>query len=205
MAKNRYTEDYVPEKEAFVQMAIAEWKPRMVLDVGCNTGHFSMLAANNGANVIAIDYDPVVAGQVWRRAHAEKLNILPLVVDLTRPTPSIGWRNEECSSFLDRARGNFDMVFMLAVIHHMLVSERIPLSQILQLASELTTNLLIVEFVAPEDPMFRLLTRGRDHLHEDITVQNFETTSRRFFQIARSARLGQSDRWIYLLRKKGAR
>lgn len=204
MSKNRYTQEYFPEKESFVQQALNEGKPRMVLDVGCNTGFFSGLAAKAGASVIAIDYDAVVAGKVWQWAEAEGLDIQPLVVDLTRPTPSIGWRNEECSSFLERARGTFEAVLMLAVIHHMLVTERIPLSQILQLASELTTNLLIVEFVAPGDHMFQVLTRGREHLHEDLTAAVFERTARQFFEIVRSQRLGESERWIYLMRKKVA-
>lgn len=204
MSQNRYTDDYFPEKEEFVQSALSEWKPRTVLDVGCNTGYFSMLAAKNGASVVAIDYDPVVAGEVWMRARAEGLNILPLVVDFTRPTPALGWRNAECSSFLDRAKGSFEAVLMLAVIHHMLVSERIPLAQVLELASELTTNLVIVEFVAPTDKMFRVLTRGREELHKDLSVKTFEAAAKRFFDIERSRRLGESDRWIYLLRRKGA-
>ncbi len=204
MSNNRYTEDYFPEKEAFVHSVMAEWRVQRVLDVGCNTGHFSKLVAKHGAAVVAIDYDPVVAGEVWRAARTENLDILPLVVDLTRPTPAIGWRNEECPSFLERARGSFDAVLMLAVIHHMLVSERIPLSQVLRVAAELTTNLLIVEFVAPGDPMFRLLTRGREHLHQDLTVEVFEATAGCFFQIMRATRLGESERWIYLLRKKEA-
>jgi 2-polyprenyl-3-methyl-5-hydroxy-6-metoxy-1,4-benzoquinol methylase len=203
MASSEHIKPYFPEKEALIQAAISLYRPRMVLDVGCNTGHFSMLAANSGAKVVSIDYDPVVVGQVWRRARDQNVNVLPLVVDLTRPTPSVGWRNEECPSFLERASGKFDAVLMLAVIHHMLVSERIPLSRILQLASEITTDLLIVEFVGPEDEMFRLLTRGREHLHKDLTGELFETTARRFFDIVSSDRLGQSHRWIYVLRKKG--
>ena len=102
---------------------------------------------------------------MWRQARAEKLDILPLAVNLTRPSPGTGWRNQECSSFLDRARGKFDAVLMLAVIHHMLVTERVPLAEIIDLAAELTTNLLIIEYVAPDDSMFRRLTRGREELH----------------------------------------
>jgi hypothetical protein len=115
----------------------------------------------------------------------------------------VGWRNAECSSFLDRASGTFDVVLMLAVIHHMLVSERIPLSQILELAAELTNRFLVIEFVAPNDPMFRVLTRGREHLHEDLTLELFEQTASRFFEIVRSQRLGESKRWIYLMRRRG--
>jgi 2-polyprenyl-3-methyl-5-hydroxy-6-metoxy-1,4-benzoquinol methylase len=132
---NNYSADHFAAKEKFVAEALAEFSPRRVLDAGCNTGHFSALAARAGASVVAIDYDPIVLGPVWRQARAEKLDILPLVVNLTRPTPGTGWRNRECSSFLDRARGHFDAVLMLAVVHHMLVTERVPLPDILELAA----------------------------------------------------------------------
>src|SRR5882672_10503681 len=161
MDQNRYSEDYFPLKQQFVSRVMVEEQPQRVLDVGCNTGHFSAIAARSGASVVAIDYDPVVVGEVWRQAQAEDLDILPLVVNLARPTPSIGWRNRECPSFLDRARGLFDTLLMLAVLHHMLVVEQIPLAAILELAAELTTAYLLVEFVTPDDPMFRRLVRGR--------------------------------------------
>jgi hypothetical protein len=63
---------------------------------------------------VAIDSDPTMVGQVWRKATADRLDILSLVVDLTDPTPATGWRNGECSSFLTRATEHFDAVFFLA-------------------------------------------------------------------------------------------
>lgn len=203
MDNNKYSQDYFPLKQAFVSDALREFSPRRVLDVGCNTGHFSAIAARAGASVVAIDYDPVVVGQVWRQAHDEELDILPLVVNLARPTPSMGWRNAECPSFLDRARGSFDAVFMLGVIHHLMVSERIPLSEIVSLAAELTTDLLVIEFVAPADPMFRQITRGRDHLFEELTKELFEETCGVHFDVVRCKRLDDTSRWLYLMRKKG--
>jgi SAM-dependent methyltransferase len=202
MSKNRYTEDYLPLKESFVASALGEAHAARVLDVGCNTGHFSALATRTGASVVAIDYDPVVVGQVWRGARAESLDILPLVVNLARPTPSTGWLNGECPSFIERARGSFEVVLMLAVIHHMLVTERIPLPQILGLAAELTTRLLVLEYVPPDDPMFRRIARGREHLHTALTRESFEAACRERFDIARAEALGQSGRWLYLLRKR---
>lgn len=204
MDHNNYSEDYFPQKQRFVRQVMIEQQPARVLDVGCNTGHFSAIAARSGASVVAIDYDPVVVGEVWRQAHAEKLDILPLVVNLARPTPSIGWRNAECASFLDRARGQFAAVLMLGVIHHMLVSERIPLTEIMDLAAELTTDLLVIEFVAPDDPMFRRIARGRDHLFTGLTKESFETTAVRHFDIVRCERLDQTSRWLYLMKKKEA-
>jgi SAM-dependent methyltransferase len=200
--QNQYTEDYLPIKQRFVEEALAAVRPRRVLDVGCNTGDFSALAARSGAAVVSIDYDPVVVGRLWQRAAAEGLDILPLAVNLARPTPSLGWRNMENPSFIERFRGRFEGVLMLAVLHHLLVSERIPLPEVMRLAAELTTDLLVIEYVAPADPMFRRIARGRDHLHESLTQEYFEEVARRSFEIVRSERLGDTHRAIYMLRRK---
>ena len=151
---------------------------------------------------MAIDCDPVVVGNLWRRASAAAKDVLPLVVDLSRPTPSVGWRNEESKSFLDRAEGQFDMVLALAVVHHLLVTERVPLQEILKQVDRLTSRAAIVEFVGPEDSMFRRLTRGRDALHQDLTHASFETAARERFEIADREHVSGTHRWIYLLEKK---
>jgi SAM-dependent methyltransferase len=199
---NNYTADHFQAKQRFVGEALAEFPARSVLDVGCNTGHFSAIAARSGARVVAVDYDPVVLGTVWRQARAEKLDILPLAVNLTRPSPGTGWRNQECASFLDRARGKFDAVLMLAVIHHMLVTERVPLADIIELAAELTTNLLIIEYVSPDDSMFQRLTRGREELHRDLTPDLFESLCGRYFDLVRVQQVEGATRRLYVLRKR---
>jgi ribosomal protein L11 methylase PrmA len=189
-------------EQAFIENLLAEYKPAMVLDVGCNTGFFSAIAARSGASVVAIDYDPVVVGSVWRNASDEDLDILPLVVNITRPSPSIGWRNLECPSFLERAQGRFDAVFMLAVIHHMLVTERIPLDEIIDLVADITTDILVIEYVSPDDSMFRRLTRGRDSLFSYLSTDVFEKACSRYFNIVRVQHLDNTERWLYFLRKK---
>jgi 2-polyprenyl-3-methyl-5-hydroxy-6-metoxy-1,4-benzoquinol methylase len=201
MTPNKFfSEDYLHAKERFVARVLKETKPRRVLDVGCNTGYFSALAARNGASVVAIDQDPGVVGAVWRRATADGLDILPLVVNLARPTPAVGWRNEECPSFLERVRGGFDTVVMLAVVHHLMVTEQIPLPAIMELAGELTSENLIVEFVTPDDPMFQHLLRGRAELFAGLTKESFEAEARRWFEIVETESLNPT-RSVYLLRK----
>jgi 2-polyprenyl-3-methyl-5-hydroxy-6-metoxy-1,4-benzoquinol methylase len=201
-ANNNYTAEHFDAKQRFVQQAPEEAGARRVLDVGCNTGHFSALAARAGARVVALDYDSVVVGEVWRAARAQKLDILPLVVNLTRPSPGVGWRNRECDSFLERARGRFDAVLMLAVIHHMLVTERVPLADILELAAELTTDLLVIEFIAPQDSMFQRLVRGREELHKDLTAEVFEQLCVRRFEIVRRQHVENTARTLYLMRRR---
>ena len=203
MTTHSYSESAFAAKEQFVDQALREFKPARVLDVGANTGHFSALAAKAGAQVVALDIDPACVGAIWRQAHAQNLDILPLVMDLARPSPALGWRNSECPSFLDRAVGAFDGVLMLAVLHHLLVTERIPLGEILRLASELTTSLLVIEFVAPEDEMFRQLTRGREGLHADLNEAVFERACAVHFDIVRSLPLPDTHRRLYCLKRKG--
>jgi SAM-dependent methyltransferase len=205
MDEHSYQEPAFAAKEQFVRDALAEFKPARVLDAGANTGHFSALAAQTGASVVAIDLDPVCVGRIWRRACDQNLDILPLVVNLARPTPATGWRNAESLSFLDRARGGFGGVLMLALLHHLLVTERIPLAEILTLAAELTTDVLVLEFVHPRDAMFRRLTRGRDSLHASLDEKKFEAACAGHFQIIRSLSLPGTQRTLYCLRKKGIR
>jgi SAM-dependent methyltransferase len=203
MKTHSYSEQQFAAKEQFVRAALAEVAPHAVLDAGCNTGFFSFLAAEQaGASVVSLDYDPEVIDRVFREAQRRSASVLPLVVDLTRPSPATGWRNRECPAFLARARGRFDLVLMLALIHHMLVSERIPLDDVLDLAAELTRDAAVIEYVDPADAMFKRLTRGRDALHAGFSAAAFEAAAQRRFGIVR--KLEQGTRTLYLLRKKAA-
>jgi hypothetical protein len=150
---------------------------------------------------VAIDIDPVVVGTAWRKAREDNLPVLPLVVNIVHPTPSRGWRNQECLSFLERAQDFFDGAVMLAVLHHLLVTERAPLPQIVSLLADLVSTFAVVEYVGPEDPMFRKLLRGRDHLHTGFNQKAFESAFSERFHILRRCPLDGLHRALYLLRK----
>jgi SAM-dependent methyltransferase len=200
------TLSYGADEYTYKKQTVEEWLARTqsasVLDVGCNTGEFSQIAAETGARVVAIDTDPVVVGNTFSRAKEARLDILPLVVNLAWPTPAIGWRNREYPSFLDRAEGRFETVMMLAVLHHLLVTERVPLTQIVEVASRLTRRNLIIEFVSKDDEMFGALLRGRESLHADFTQQVFETAFRQQFDVVEKRPVKGNLRWLYLLQRK---
>jgi SAM-dependent methyltransferase len=188
-------------KTAFIEQFLQSIRPVKLLDIGCNTGHFSFLAARYGAEVVAIDLDSEVVGSLWQQAYAEKTTILPLVVNLARPTPAQGWRNRERSSFLERAEGYFDTVLMLAVVHHLLVTDQIPLDEIIGQAYRLTTEWLVIEYVGPEDPQFRSLLRGRGALYEWFERGVFEMELGKCFEIIRAEEIVDTGRWIYLAQR----
>ncbi len=194
--------DYVAAKETLLEAVLGEHRPRNLLDIGCNTGRFSLQAARAGASVVALDADPAVVGRLWREARTAGRDIPPLVIDVTRPSPAVGWRNGECRAFLERVRGRFDAVLLLAVVHHILARERVPLREVVALAARLTTATAVIEFVAPADPMFRRLARGSDQPFAGLTRERFEAECGREFSIAGCRRLGEADRWLYVLRKK---
>ena len=196
-----FTDKYLQTKHDFVENALREFPAQTVLDIGCNTGYFSRIAAQSEASVIALDIDPIAVGRVWQMAVAENLDILPLVLDISRPSPGTGWLNSECPSFINRIKSKPDTVVMLAVIHHLLVTERIPLDEILNLIAETSKNTLILEFVPPDDPMFRQIARGRDYLYEYLTQEFFENACTKYFKVVRREKLADSNRHLYLLKK----
>ena len=104
-------------KEAFVRQALSVATPAHVLDLGANTGRYSRLAAASGADVVAWDTDVSASEHSWREAHRHGHRILPLIADAARPTPAVGWRNRESTGLLERARGLFDCVMALGLLH----------------------------------------------------------------------------------------
>jgi hypothetical protein len=95
---------------------LKEIQPRMVWDLGANTGVFSRQAAKLGSFAVAWDIDPAAVERNYHQAKIEKEeNLLPLVVDLTNPSPAIGWHNRERDSLA--GRGPADAILALALIH----------------------------------------------------------------------------------------
>jgi SAM-dependent methyltransferase len=198
--RTHYSSDDLGTKRGFVEKALARHKPAWTLDVGCNTGEFSILAAAH-SSVIAIDQDEAAVGSLWQRAHRRTLNIQPLVVDFARPTPASGWRNGETRSFLERCTGRFDCVLMLAVLHHLRVTSGVPLAQILEVAARLCRRHLVVEFVPASDPMFALIARGREPLYDDYTREHFEELLADRFETEATQALS-NGRVLYLARRR---
>jgi SAM-dependent methyltransferase len=164
-----YTPEQSRQKLDWVRHVLETTHPPRVLDIGANTGDFSALAASLGAEVVALERDQAAADRLFRMARQRDLPILTIHADLARPTPAVGWRNAESLALLPRLDAQFDLVLMLAVIHHLLLMEQIPLPEILALCHRLTRRHLVLEWVSVADPMFQSLLRGRDALYGSLS------------------------------------
>ncbi len=187
-------------KRSFVTEAIAGTRPRRTLDIGANTGEFSEIASRQG-EVVALDIDERSVAAIWREAREHKRPILPLVGNFGRPTPALGWRNREQESLLSRAAGTFDLVLMLAVAHHLRVTEGVPIAEQFDAVAAITRRHLLVEYVPVTDPMFGALARGRESLYADCLRPAFEATLLERFQIERKHELS-NGRVLYLARRR---
>lgn len=193
---------YHERRKEIVEQALQAVRPQRVLDIGTNDGAFALLAARLGAAVVAIDRDEAVVEQAYEKAKQAKANVLPLVVDLLDPTPATGWRNEERRSFLDRAQQGFDSVLCLAVLHHMVVGDWLPLDAVFEQLSELTRDLMLVEFVPIDDPQCAQLLRGRPISAAQWSVGAFVAVAERRFDIERRVVVSDSGRELFVLRRR---
>lgn len=165
---SHYTAEESADKLAWVTEALQTTRPATALDVGANTGDFSVLAAAMGIQVTALERDTAAADRLFCTARDRRSSIQTIQADLARPTPAVGWENSECAGLIARLEGRFDLVMILAVVHHLILMEQIPIPDILALLHRITRRHLILEWVPPADPMFQALMRGRDTLYQHL-------------------------------------
>jgi SAM-dependent methyltransferase len=198
--RSHYTAAASEEKLAWVSGVLDELRPARVLDIGANTGEFSALAAEKGARVIALERDAAAADRLFRMARARRLAIDTVHGDLARPSPAVGWENRESTTLIQRLEGQSELVLMLAVVHHLLLMEQIPLAAILALCHRLTFRYLVMEWVPVEDPMFQRLMHGRDELYGSLTEADLLAACTGRFHVLRRQRL-ENGRVLFLLAK----
>jgi len=191
--QSNYSDDDYSSKQKLVKDYLSWAKPDVVWDLGANTGIFSKIAAMQGRQVVAFDSVPECVEALYQSGVGE---ILPLLVDLTNPSPGIGW---ECNERLPLwERGHADVVMALALIHHLAIANNVPLSMIAEFFARLGDK-LIVEFVPKSDSNCQTLLRNRADIFGDYTQENFEREFSRLFKIVRSDNIGDSERVLYLM------
>jgi hypothetical protein len=193
---NNYTADASNHKRQIVSDYLDQIRPKSVWDIGTNTGLFSRTASDKGIPTISTDVDPACVEVNYR---SNTKNILPLVLDLTNPSPRIGWRNQERLSFLERV--NVDTVLALAIIHHLAISNNVPLDDLVDFFKGIC-HWLIIEFVPRDDPSVRLLLAAREDTFPDYAQSNFENKFLKEFYVRDCIKVKDTNRLLYLMEKR---
>jgi len=186
-------------KQECVSAYLDKINPKQVWDLGGNTGVFSRLASRRGIHTVCFDIDPsAVEINYLESIKHQELSLEALILDLTNPSPASGWAHRERASFQERSAG-VDLVLALALVHHLAISNNLPLEKIAEFFSRLG-RALVIEFIPkPDSQVQRLLRTRKDifpHYHED----GFEKAFGQYFEILDKRPIVESHRSLYLMK-----
>ncbi|GBF23042.1 hypothetical protein tpqmel_0446 [Candidatus Gastranaerophilus sp. (ex Termes propinquus)] len=189
-------------KKQIVKGFLTRLSPLSLWDLGANEGEFSRLAEKN-TSVLSFDIDPIAVEKNYQSVRESMVsNILPLIMDFNNPSPSLGFLSQERDGFFARAKVKKpDVTMALALVHHMAISNNLPLEMIAEFFKALSKN-LIIEFVPKEDSKVQTLLSSREDIFENYTAENFERVFASEFEILAKEKVQESTRTVYLMRAK---
>ncbi|MCB1690438.1 MAG: hypothetical protein KDI33_18205 [Halioglobus sp.] len=195
-----YRDEAMSRKRALVEDFLTRVGPVTVaMDMGANNGEFSRIAARHADIVIAQDIDEVAVEKNYLKVKSSGETLLPLVQNLVNPSPAIGWANAERMSLAER--GSVDVLLALALIHHLALSNNVPLRDIAEFFSGLGRH-LIIEFVPKADSQVERLLATREDVFPEYDSKGFEKYFSEFFDIVASEHIGSTERTLYLLKSR---
>lgn len=192
-----YTAEAMAAKRQIVAEMVAQCKPATVWDLGANTGEFSRIAADAGAQVAAWDMDAGAVDRHYRQIRLEgERRVLPLILDLSAPSPALGWNLQERESWI--SRGPCDLGMALALVHHLAFGNNVPLRKVAELFAQVSPR-WIVEFVPKSDSQVQRMLASRTDIFSGYSQAGFEQAFGTAFQIERRAAIPGSERILYSL------
>ena len=199
---NNYSAEAAGAKQALVTGMLRRRGPTTVWDLGANTGDYSRAARAVAARVVSFDIDPAAVERNYRRVRADgETGILPLRMDLTNPSPALGWAHRERQSL--EQRGPADALLALALVHHLAIGHNLPLERIAAFFARLG-RALVIEFVPKSDSQVQRMLRSRPDIFPAYTREGFEAAFRTSFRIEAVEPVSGSERLLYLMVPLGA-
>ncbi len=197
---HNYSPAALEAKRRLVAEYLERARPSSLWDLGANTGAFSRLASERGIATISFDVDPSAVETNYRSLRASgEANLLPLLIDLTNPSPAQGWHHAERLSL--QQRGPADAVMALALVHHLAIGNNVPLPQVASFLADLG-RWVIIEFVPKSDSQVKRLLAARDDIFSDYNVEGFERAFSGAFELRRHEPIAELERTLYLWEKR---
>ena len=196
-ADNNYSAAAAQSKREMVVAHLRKAGARTVWDLGANTGEYSRAAREAAELVVSFDVDPAAVERNYRRMKQDpESGILPLLMDLTNPSPAQGWAGRERLSLAER--GPADALLALALIHHLAIGHNLPLDRVASYLAQLG-RVLIIEFVPKSDAQVARLLLSRPDIFPQYTKEGFETAFAQHFTIDSIEPVADSERWLYAM------
>src|SRR5579871_2941664 len=195
------SKNYLDAKEKVFRDFVSDINDGRTMDVGCNDGYFSKILAEKNSNVIAVDFDSQCVNKLYLDIKAGSVKgILPFCIDLTNPSPAVGFNHSERQSFAERAKA--DTVTALALIHHIVLSKNVPFSDVAKMFSDITKKHLVIEFVPISDEKSQQLIANKTNYHKPYDPDAFENHFLQYFEIERKQIISGTERILYRLKKR---
>ena len=195
-----YTEAAFAHKREVVTAALERLRPALVWDLGANDGTFSRLASDRGILVAAFDVDPAAVEKNYRRMlTGQERGMVPLVMDLTNPSPACGWAGQERQSLGER--GPADLALALALVHHLAIAHNVPFDHLAAFFASVA-RALVIEFVPKDDSQVQRMLATREDVFNDYSQDAFERAFARRFQIEEATPVVSSRRTLYVMRRR---
>ncbi len=192
---NTYSSQGVDEKHQFVSDFVAKVKPKILVDLGCNTGNYSVSALSSGAEyVVGFDFDQQAVDLGFSRAQKLNLPFLSLYFDASNPSPDQGWMQTERQGFDSRTK--VDALIALAFEHHLAIAQNIPLKQVVEWLINIAPQ-GIIEFVPKSDPTVQKMLAVREDIFPDYHVEEFEKQIKSRAKIVKKQIVPDSDRCLF--------
>jgi hypothetical protein len=198
-----YSDESAKDKSRFVKQVAGSHPGVLAVDLGANAGVYSRIFAEHFPTVIAADMDYLAVEKMYVELKQEgNRAITPLMLDLSNPSPALGWACEERDSFAERCKA--DLLSALALIHHLVLGAGIPLIKVARYFASLlkTQGILILEFVPKEDSQVQRMTAAREMVFTDYTLEGCITAFQQFFDVTAQHPVTESLRTLLVLRKR---
>ena len=198
-ATHNYGNDGLDEKAQDVKALVDVAKPSSAWDLGANTGKFSRLLPED-VPTVAWDIDPSCVEMNYQKLGEEKnTHVTPLLVDLTNPSPALGWAHRERMSLADR--GPVDLVLALGLIHHICISNNVPMDRVAEFLASVGKK-VILEFIPKEDSQVELMLKTREDVFPNYHLEGLEAALDPFFQVVERKAINDTVRTLFLLERK---
>lgn len=195
-----YSSKAMLSKKEIISVFLDKQKVEYLWDIGTNNGEFSKLAAKKGVFCLAFDSDHTAIEKLFSDVNEEEIkNILPLVEDLSNPSPSIGWQNKEREALLKNNKP--DCIFALALIHHLVITNNLPLFKIVNFFAS-QCKYIVIEFIPKDDKQIKLMLSLREDIFTDYSQKNFELEFKKSFDIISKHNIKDSLRVLYIMKRK---